>query len=249
MGIIQGATEFIPVSSTAHLILFSKLFDAGGATDTLSFDVALHMGTLFAVLAYFFREWIGMFTRERKMLFGIIVATIPAGLAGFFLNDLVEETLRNPFIISFALIIIAVVMIIAEKRKRDRALKEMTIIDALVIGLAQVLALIPGVSRSGITISAGLFRNVNREAAARYSFLLSTPVIGGAALLHTYKMLNAETALNMPLLFIGVISSALSGFIAIHFLLGFFRKYSMRSFAYYRIFAGILIMVILWTTS
>jgi len=249
LGIIQGATEFIPVSSTAHLILFSRVFDSGGVTDSLSFDVALHAGTLLAVVVYFFKDWLNMLISDRRMLFFVIAATVPAGLAGYLLNDVVDAYLRDPFIISFALIIIAIVMIIAEQRGKNREMHEMGLSDSLVIGFSQVLALIPGVSRSGITITAGLFRNMKRESAARFSFLLSTPIIGGAAALHLGKIASGEASFDMSVLVVGVVSSAVSGFIAIRFLMRFFRKYSLRSFAYYRIALGILIMVVLWTLS
>lgn len=246
LGILQGATEFIPVSSTAHLILFSRVFDAGGVTDSLSFDIALHAGTLIAVIVYFYRDWLNMLTSDRRMLFYVVIATVPAGLAGYLLNDFVDANLRDPFIISLALIIIAVVMFVAEQYGKNRGIREIDLTDSLTVGLSQVLALIPGVSRSGITITAGLFRRMTRESAARFSFLLSTPIIGGATVLHLGKIVSSDVSLDMSALIAGVVSSAISGFIAIRFLMHFFRKYSLRAFAIYRIVLGLLIMVVLW---
>jgi undecaprenyl-diphosphatase len=182
LGIVQGITEFLPVSSTAHLILFPWFLGWGGEIDSLTFDIALHAGTLFALLLCFRRDWIDLITRKHRMFGLIILASVPAGVAGFLLNDFVEHTMRKPLIISLMLVLIGFVMLIAEKAYKHKDIEKTDIKDAVIIGIAQAVAVIPGVSRSGITISAGLFRGFEREAAARFSFLLSTPVIAGANL-------------------------------------------------------------------
>ncbi|MGE5893362.1 MAG: undecaprenyl-diphosphate phosphatase, partial [bacterium] len=215
LGIIQGLTEYLPVSSTAHLILYAWITGAGGMMDTLTFDVALHIGTLAAVVVYFSRDWIEMITIRKKLFLLVVLAAIPAGIAGFFLNDLVETTLRSPLIIACALILVAFIMWASERFQKTRDIESITPADALSIGCAQVLALIPGVSRSGITISAGLFRNITRESAARFSFLLSTPIIAGAALLHTLKILRSGADFDAGIFLAGIVSSGVSGFVAI----------------------------------
>ncbi len=246
LGIIQGLTEYFPVSSTAHLILFTWFFEIGGTVDTLSFDIALHIGTLFAVIVYFRKDWIEMFTSDRRLLLLLIIATIPAGIAGFFLSDIIESSFRSPALIAGALILFSFVMWMAERNKNSREMNTLTITDAFVIGFAQIFALIPGVSRSGITISAGLFRNIERENSARFSFLMSTPIIAGATFLHMFKILGSESDYNMKIIMAGVMSSGIAGFLAIKFLIGFFRKYSLNTFVYYRIVLGFVIIISLW---
>ena len=246
LGIIQGLTEYFPVSSTAHLILFPWFFGLDGIINTLSFDVALHLGTLVAVLAYFRNDWFVMLRSDRKLLGLLLVATIPAGLVGYFLNELVESTMRSPVIIASALIVVSFVMWASENFQKSKGIDRITLKDALIIGIAQVLALIPGVSRSGITISAGLFSNLERETAARFSFLLSTPTIAGATMLHMGKIVQSESDYNMGIIIVGIISSACAGFFAIRFLMSFFRKYSLKTFVYYRIVLGIFILLTLW---
>ncbi len=246
LGIVQGLTEFLPVSSTAHLILMPRLFGWGGLVDTLTFDVALHAGTLLALLVCFWRDWIVMLTERRKVLAFIIVGSVPAGIAGVLLNDIAETHLRSPVIISIALVTVGIVMLAAERGMKDRGSADMTFTDAIIIGCAQAIALIPGVSRSGITISAGLFRHLGREDAARFSFLLSTPIIAGAAALHAPKMIAAG-AIDQPGLFAtGFCASAATGFAAIKFLLSYFRRHPMHIFIYYRFGLAAAIVLLLW---
>lgn len=163
LGIVQGITEFLPVSSTAHLILLPWFFKWGGDLDTLTFDVALHAGTLLALILCFWRDWIEMLTSRRRLFFLIIVASVPAGIAGVLFNDVIEKSLRSPYIISISLIVIGIVMFISEKMFKHRSIENLKLSDAVVIGLSQAVALVPGVSRSGITISAGLFRGLDRS--------------------------------------------------------------------------------------
>lgn len=248
LGIVQGLTEFLPVSSTAHLILLPWFFEWHGEVNTLTFDVALHGGTLLSLLLCFYKDWTNILLRDRKMLFFIVAATIPAGTAGLFLKDTVENTLRNPLIIVFSLVFFGILMLAAEwfiKKKGFTYKKHLSLSDSLFIGCAQAIALIPGVSRSGITITAGLFRNISRHDAARFSFLLSTPVIGGAFILEGSKILNTPANHSFDLLIAGFISAAISGYLAIQFLLNFLKKYPLNIFVYYR-FALAVIIIAVW---
>ncbi|MDP2277722.1 MAG: undecaprenyl-diphosphatase UppP [Nitrospirota bacterium] len=242
LGIVQGLTEFLPVSSTAHLILFPWFFGWKGDIDSLTFDVALHAGTLLALIICFWKDWVEILRNNRKLLAFLVVATLPAGIAGILLKDTVETTLRSPLIIVFTLVLFGIVMLISERWKRGKEIKDMTFSDAILIGVSQAVALIPGVSRSGITISAGLFRGLEREASARFSFLLSTPVIFGAMLLEGRKLIFNAGDYNLNLFMAGFIASGVTGFIAIKFLLYFLRKHPLNIFVYYRfVLAGIII--------
>jgi len=236
LGVVQGITEFFPVSSTAHLILFPWFLGWGGEVDTLSFDVGLHGGTLLALVAFFFRDWLNLFLHDRRTLFLVMLGTIPAGVAGFFLQKAVEHTLRSPIIIVFSLVIVGGIMLAAEKYGKGNKSADGSIstADAVIIGFAQAVALVPGVSRSGITITAGLFRNLTRESATRFSFLLSTPIIGGATVLHMVKMAKAHEAYSGDVFAAGFAASAISGFFAIGFLLDYLRKHPLHTFVYYR---------------
>lgn len=242
LGIVQGLTEFLPVSSTAHLILFPWFFNWTGELDSLTFDVALHAGTLLSLIICFWKDWVELVFKKQMLFMLIILASVPAGIAGILLNDYVEHTFRSPYIIAVTLVVFGYVMLIAENMNKTRTLDSMDLGDAMIIGLAQAIALIPGVSRSGITISAGLFRGLEREASARFSFLLSTPIIAGATLLHARKLVNTSADHNMSLFLIGFIAAAVSGFAAIKFLLSFLKKHPLNVFAYYRFgLAGVII--------
>lgn len=242
MGIVQGITEFLPVSSTAHLILFPWFFGWGGELDTLTFDVALHGGTLLALVACFYNDWIDLVARDRRKLFFIAVATVPAGVAGVLFNDIIEHTLRSPVVIIFSLTGFGLLMLAAEKYS-GRSKENVDLKDSVVIGLAQAVALIPGVSRSGVTITAGLFRNLSRESAARFSFLLSMPVIAGATLLEGRKLFHDLGSYHLDVFAAGFIAAFISGFFAIKFLLYFLKRYPLNSFVYYRfLLAGVILL-------
>jgi len=247
LGIMQGLTEFLPISSTAHLILFPWFFDWHGEVNTLTFDVALHGGTLLSLLICFYRDWINMFLKERKMLLFIAIATVPAGAAGLMLKGFVEHTLRSPLIIVFSLVFFGLLMLLGEwfiKKRGFHHKERLTLFDALFIGCAQAIALIPGVSRSGITITAGLFRNLSRHDAARFSFLLSTPVIGGAFMLEGMHIVNNPDNFSFDMITTGFVSAAISGYFAIKFLLKFLQKYPLNLFVYYRFVLAAIILVI-----
>ncbi|MGB0036722.1 MAG: undecaprenyl-diphosphatase UppP [Candidatus Acidiferrales bacterium] len=264
LAIVQGLTEFLPISSSAHLIVIPNLFhwpDPG-----LAFDVALHAGTLLAVLLYFLREWIQltlcglgfhyprraseqMVIQNQRMFWYLVAGTVPGGLVGYFFEHRIEESLRSPVPIACATILIALVMWYAEYVARlDRHLQQVSLGDSLAIGTAQALALFPGVSRSGITITAGLFRGMTREAAARFSFLLSTPLIAGAAAKELPKLIHMHKAgsLDMPLshLAISVAVSAIVGYLVIAFFLQYLQTRTLKIFIYYRILFGIVVLLL-----
>jgi undecaprenyl-diphosphatase len=246
LGIVQGLTEFLPVSSTAHLVLLPWFFNWGGDLNTLTFDLALHAGTLLALLFCFWGDWIEMLMHKRRLFYLIILASVPAGVVGFLLNDIVEKSLRSPYIISIALVVFGVVMLLSEKMLKHRTIEDLNLTDAMVIGISQAVALIPGVSRSGITISAGLFRGFDRSSSARFSFLLSTPIIAGAVLLHAKKMITGTTHYDLNLFMAGFLVSAITGFAAIKFLMSFFKKYSLNAFVYYRFILAAVILTGIW---
>ena len=270
LAIVQGLTEFLPISSTAHLILVPWLL--GWQDQGLTFDIALHAGTLLAVLTYFAREWwtlvtvtLGRLARgdwrltgdggaitagplagyDSRLLVILAVSTIPAGLAGFFLEDYAESLFRSPVLIAMMLMAVAGLMWLADSRAQlERKLESIGFADGLIIGAAQALAVIPGTSRAGITITAGLFRNLNREAAARFSFLLATPVIGGAALKKAYDVWQGGwpagfSAVDFAL---GIAVSAAVGYGAIAFLLRYLQVRTLKIFIAYRLALGVIIL-------
>ncbi|MCS7163682.1 MAG: undecaprenyl-diphosphatase UppP [Thermodesulfovibrio sp.] len=233
LGVIQGITEFLPISSTAHLIIVPWIFGWKGTVNSLSFDIAVHVGTLISLFYCFWKDWIDIFLKDKKMLFYIILGTIPAGLAGITFHDFIENELRNPLIIVFTLIFVGILMLIAEKVSKKKR-ESINISDALFIGTAQAIALIPGVSRSGITITAGLFKGLERAYAARFSFLLSTPAVAGAGIIDLYKAIKIGYSYDYTLFIVGVVSASITGILAIKFLLHFLKKYPLNLFIYYR---------------
>jgi len=261
LGILQGLTEFLPISSSAHLILLPWFFRWNNPlVDSLTFDVALHAGTLLAILWYFWRDWvelIGGFFRilarrgvedfQERLIVYIVLSTIPAAIAGFLLEKIIESNFRNAALIALPLTAVSFLMIYAERRPHlSHPLEKLTLKDSLIIGFAQALALLPGVSRSGITITTGLLRGYGREAATRFSFLLSTPVIAGAALLHLGH-LPKEVASEWPIFAVGFASSGVVGYLAIAFLMRYLRQHTLNAFAGYRLaLAAVVIFWILW---
>jgi len=253
LGVIQGLTEFIPVSSTAHLVILPEVFEWSGVLNSLAFDVALHFGTTLALISFFWRDWIEILTRNRKMLWFIFAATIPVGIAGLTLRARIEESLRSMDVIAAMLVVFGVVMLVAEKvsvkkgvnnLENLKTLKKMNLRDALIVGVAQVLALVPGVSRSGVTISAGLFAGYRREDAARFSFLLSTPAIVGATLLESRKIIHGFDA-DPALFAAGFTAALISGYMALEFLMKYLQKHPVTVFVYYRFIlaAGIILVL------
>ena len=250
-GILQGLTEFLPVSSSAHLIIVPWYFDWHGIVDSLSFDIALHFGTLIALLVYFRKDWIEIIKsipRRDGMIWKLAVGTIPAGVAGVLLHDWIEQN-RSPVIIIFTLSLVSVLMILSERNYHtsDRTgIEKITFNDALFIGIAQACALIPGVSRSGITIIAGITKKLKREDAARFSFLLGTPAVAGASLL-AGKNIIGSSDIDFSIFGAGILVSALIGYAAIKYLIIFLKTFSLRPFAYYRFLLAFVIILSIWT--
>lgn len=245
LGIVQGITEIFPVSSTAHLILFPWFLGWQGEVDTLAFDVALHGGTLLALLVCLYRDIFDILLRDRKTLVYILIACVPAGAAGILFHHAVESTLRNPAVIVATLIGVGVIMMIAEAYgTRNR--KTATLTDSILIGVAQAAALVPGVSRSGITITAGLFRNLSREYAARFTFLISIPVIAGAIMLEGKKMAAHPEHFHLDVVMAGFVAAFISGVFAIRFLLSFLKKYPLNLFVYYRFLLAAVILALIY---
>jgi undecaprenyl-diphosphatase len=273
LAIVQGLTEFLPVSSTAHLWLVPWLL--GWKDPGLTFDVALHAGTLLAVLAYFWRYWVEMASmavglgggggaapnagatghsasadlrQNPRLLWYLVIATIPAALAGWRFEHAAEEQLRSPIIIGVALIVIGLFMWAGDwLGKRERDLGHVGLLDSFLVGVAQALAVIPGVSRSGVTMTAGLFRRMKRETAARFSFLLSTPVIAGAALKKGLEVRHAGLPHDMRLPFLcGAIISAVVGYLVIAVLIRYLERRTFKVFVVYRVVLGMILLVLGW---
>lgn len=257
LGTLQGLTEFLPVSSSAHLSLTPWVF--GWQPAGLAFDLSLHVGTLVALIWYFRAEWARLIRggltlvrnrrptddASRQALF-IIIATIPAGIAGLLLEDLAETAFRAPIVTAIALIVMGALLWVVDARvRRDRSRGQMTWRDALIVGFAQCLALVPGVSRSGSTITAGRALGFDRSSAAVFSFLMSMPIILAAALFKVPDALR-ETGISLALV-VGVAAAALSSWLAIAVLLRFVRTRSYAVFAVYRFALGALILGLIAT--
>lgn len=250
LGILQGLTEFIPVSSSAHLIIIPWFFKWEGIVNTLSFDIALHFGTLLALLLYFRKDWIEIFVNIRQkdsMIWKLVIGTIPAGFFGLLFHDFIANN-RNPILIAFTLSFVSVLMIMSERKYKEvhhTGLEGITFKNAFFIGVAQAFALIPGVSRSGITIVAGLTKGLKRADAAKFSFLIGTPAVAGASLLEVKNLISAET-IEINIFITGIAVAAVTGYIAIKYLLIFLERHSLKSFAYYRFLLAFAIILSIW---
>ena len=260
LAIVQGLTEFLPVSSTAHLTLFPWLFrwqDPG-----LTFDVALHVGTLVAVLLYFWRIWVELVTaaaglgkagdpkdqQDRRLFWYLVVGTVPGAIVGYLLEHAAEEQLRQPTVIAAALIVVALLMWAGEHMgRREHTLGQVSFVDSLMVGVGQAFAVIPGVSRSGITMTAGLFRGMTRETAARFSFLLSTPIIAGAALKKGLEVHKEGLLPEMRVPFVvGIVVSGLVGYLVIGWLIRYLERRTFKIFVVYRIALGVVVLALGW---
>lgn len=249
LGLVQGLTEFLPVSSTAHLILAQRLFGLDADRFGLTFDVALHMGTLLAVFLYFFRTWIGLigdlFSGRWRVPLLLVSGTIPGAIAGVLLEGVVSRELRSPLLIAAMLIVGSVVFIVAERLgTQRRGMESLSYGDALLIGLAQAVALVPGLSRSGMTISAGLGRGLRRGEATAFSFLLSTPIIAGAGAKTLLDLRKASALFEQPgVVAVGFVVSFVAGLAAVSFLVRFLRGHTLVWFVPYRVAAAIVIVI------
>jgi undecaprenyl-diphosphatase len=241
LGIVQGITEFFPISSTAHLVVIPWFLNWGGDLNTLTFDVALHGGTLVSLFICFWDDLKGMLGENRRLLFLIAVGTLPAVVGGLSLHDYIEGEFRSPMIIAIMLVVFGGVMYFSERFRRERAIEGLSYLDAFLIGTAQAVALVPGVSRSGVTISAGLMRGMQRPEALRFSFLLSIPAVAGATILEGGKLLKSPMQYDLSLFAVGFAASLVSGVIAIKFLLKYLRRHTMNVFVGYRlVLAGVI---------
>jgi len=260
LAIVQGLTEFLPVSSSAHLILTPIIFN--WQDQGLAFDVAVHVGTLLAVVSYFRKELIKMtrswsrsvvtrkFDADAKLAWAVLFGTIPVGLAGLIFKDYIEINLRSPLVIAIATLVFAFFLWIADRyAKQERDEYNIRWTDVLMIGLAQALALIPGTSRSGATMTAALLMGLTRQAAARFSFLLSIPtiVLGGG--LVCIELIQSKVSVDWSSLALAVALSALSAWVCIHFFLKLLDRYGMMPFVIYRVLLGILLLVLFWSSA
>jgi len=253
LALVQGVTEFLPISSSAHLILPSQLF--GLADQGLAFDVAVHLGSLIAVILYFrndlltlagacFRSLRGERSADAKLSWLLILATLPAFVFGYFLNDLIEVYARHSLVIATTTILFALLLWWADRQHNlQQGLEKITTKQALLIGGAQALALIPGTSRSGVTITAALFLGYSREAAARFSFLLAVPVILGAGTLKSIE-LTQSSVIDLDNIIIGVLVSFISAYACIKLFLKLIGRMGMLPFVIYRLILGIVLLVI-----
>jgi len=270
LGIIQGITEFLPISSTAHLTLAGKLF---GLVSTdhpeawTQFIAVMQLGTLAAVLVYFLRDILGMtravvrdlsthgggqgwkgYSKDSRLAFAIAIGTLPVGVIGFALKHVIEGVLtKSPAVIAASLIILALLLWLAEKvSRRTKDLNRVSFLDALIIGCAQALALIPGSSRSGTTMTAALFLGFNRESAARFSFLLSIPAVAASGLFEMLRIDEHVFHLGMGNLVVATIVSSIAGYAAIAWLLRYLVRHTMMVFVWYRIVLGLILIFLLF---
>jgi undecaprenyl-diphosphatase len=260
LGIVQGLTEFLPISSTGHLILAEEILGIEDGKFGLQFDAAIHLGTLAAVLVYFRATIIGLVaawfasirardwrhTPDSKLAWLLLLGTIPAGIAGIFLESTVEDTVREPAIVAVMLIVFSLPMYLAERYgSQQRNLDSAGPKDALIVGVAQAIALIPGVSRSGITISAAMFDGFRREQAATFAFLLSAPIIAAAGSKQLFDIIrgeNGESDAGFAVYAVGLITAGIVGYVAIAFLLKYLRTNSLNVFIVYRVVLGLIVL-------
>lgn len=257
MGLVQGFAEFLPISSTAHLVLVPWLFGWDPNYFDLSFDVALHMGTLLAVLIFFWRDWVKLIaaafgslgkrsTAESRLFWYLVVAVIPGAIFGLLLENKADTILRSPLLIAVMLIVMGLVLYWADRWGAKRLkIERVGLGSSLLIGFSQAIAIIPGVSRSGITMTAGLVSGLTREAAARFSFLLSAPIILGAGLVEAPHLLKTPGIINLTF-GISVIVSALAGMASIGFLLNYLQHKSFLPFVWYRLLLAVLVLAVLF---
>ncbi len=262
MGIVQGLTEFLPVSSSGHLVIVPYLFGWDDPFITsLAFSVMLHLGTLVALLVYFRADWLRLVPAglaairdrslrsdpDRTLAWLLVAATVPAALAGFLLNDLIETQFRSVSLVAGMLVVGGIVLWLADRfGARTREVEDVTFPIAIGIGAAQALALVPGISRSGISISAGRLAGLDRAAAARFAFLMATPITAGAIVFETRKLITGEAGVDVAIapLVVGMIAALVSGFAAIHFMLRYLRTRSLTVFVIYRFVLAAVVVIV-----
>jgi undecaprenyl-diphosphatase len=261
LGVVQGLTEFLPVSSSGHLLLGQYFLGLDQERFGLSFDVALHMGTLVAVVSYFWRDLVRMgvaFLRsfgrmdlvndpDQRLAYLVIASSVPAALIGFLFEGFFENTVRSPWVVVFNFVLVGVLFLVAEAAgSRSRQASKLGFGEAVGIGLAQATALVPGISRSGATITLGLFLGLRREEAARFSFLMSIPIIAGAGGLKLAEVISSGMGAHELVLFAtGFLTSAFVGYFTVRFLLRYLTHHSLRAFAYYRFAVAAVVVLLL----
>jgi len=256
LGLVQGITEFLPISSTGHLALLEHYL--GVSEGGLSFDILLHLGTLAALLTYFRRDWLAMaravfkpspYNRlERRLFICLVAASIPGGIAGVVLKKYAETSFRAPLSIAIFMGLVGIVLYLGDRLARhQRPLTNLNLGDALLIGLSQALAIIPGVSRSGITMTCALFLGFTRETAARFSFLLLTPMIAGAGILHLPEWFKkTQEPISWVALSLGFLASVVSSYLVIRFFLRFLRRHTFLPFVIYRLAVAALVLILVF---
>lgn len=252
LGLVQGLGEFLPISSSAHLVLVPWVFnweDPG-----LSFDVALHLGTLIAVIAYFWRDWVNLIiggltnvkSTDGRLFWYLVASSIPGAAIGYLLESKAETVFRAPLLIAIMLIVMGIVLYWADQKSRKvTELKNISLKTSLLIGLSQALAIIPGVSRSGITITTGLMMGLTRESAARFSFLLSTPIIMGAAMVKLPQVLSTPGMINTNFV-VGIVVAGITGLASIYVLLRYVQSKSFLPFVWYRFALGAVVIMLVF---
>ena len=265
LGVVQGLTEFLPISSTGHLILVQKALGLSDGAYGLRFDAAIHLGTLSALLSYFRARWLALIAgflqslRERrwdaspqsKLAWLLLLGTIPAGIAGYLLESTAEDAFRSPALVGAMLIMFSIPMVLAERLTRGRReIDAATPRDALLVGVAQSIALVPGVSRSGITISAGMLAGFRRDEAAVLAFLLSAPIIAAAGGKQLFDILRGESASatgldnELAVYAAGLLSAAIVGYGAIYSLVRYLRVHTLTVFVTYRVVLGVIVLAL-----
>jgi undecaprenyl-diphosphatase len=262
MGVVQGLTEFLPVSSSGHLIVVPFLAGWDDAfIKSLPFSVMLHMGTLVALLVYFRSDWVRLIPaglaalrdrslrddHDRRLAWLLIASTIPAALMGLIFSDLIEGSFRDVGLVAITLVVGGLILLLADRfGAKSRSVEDVTFPIAIGIGVAQALALIPGISRSGISISAARLVGMDRESAARFAFLMATPITAGAGLFEARKLLAGEGGVQvatLPLV-VGMVAALVSGLVAIHFMLSFLRRQSLDAFVWYRFALAAVVLIV-----
>lgn len=246
-GVVQGLTEFLPISSTGHLIILEHIFNISQKEFGLAFDASLHLGTLLAVLTFFFKDYISIFNLKNILFVKLIIGTIPALILGLTFESFIENQFRSLSLVGFTLILFSLVMILAEKIAENQKSvgKEISQNDSLIIGLAQALALVPGISRSGATICAGLFLKQTRQSAARFAFLLSGPIIAGAGSKNFLDVIvqGNLTSNDFNFFIVGIISSAIFGYLTIKYFLKYLQTNTLYPFIIYRVVLGLILII------
>jgi undecaprenyl-diphosphatase len=258
LAVVQGITEFLPVSSSAHLILTPIIF--GWQDQGLAFDVAVHVGTLFAVVYYLRKQLISMasawfggwqsrqWNQDGKLAWLLLAATIPVGLVGCLANHWIEANLRSAMIIAGSTLIFGILLGLSDRgaQSNSKSLSQLNIKSALLVGCAQVFALVPGASRSGVTMTALLFAGFTRQAAATFSFMLAIPVIASSGLLKGYEMTQSQTIVDWPLLLLGALVSAVIAFLSIQWFMDLVQRIGMMPFVIYRVLLALVIILLVY---